>query len=153
MGHKIGLHFNYKGKRDKKSIIKELLVQSKVFNHEFKNQYEFFSPHRPSKFSTMFKINLKNLTNTYSKLFFNDFDIANKDKKKIIYLVDSRHEWKFLHPLKLNLSEHKKVHLVFHPDAWSKNGFSKIKNYNLLRHEKSIEFNNTLLTETDYLTK
>jgi|TARA_B100000780_G_scaffold274901_1_gene240622 hypothetical protein len=153
MGHKVGLHFNYKGKNNKKSLIKELLSQSKIFNQEFNNQYKFFSPHRPSKSPFMFKIHLKNLTNTYAELFFNDFDTAKKDKKKIIYLVDSRHEWKFLHPLKLDLLEHRKVHLVFHPDAWSKKGLSKINNYNLLRQEKLLEFNNTLLTETDYLNK
>ena len=49
MGHKVGLHFNYKGKNNKKILIKELLSQSKIFNQEFNNQYKFFSPHRPSK--------------------------------------------------------------------------------------------------------
>ena len=153
MGHKIGLHFNYKGKNLKSKIKKELLNQSKIFNQEFKNEYKFFSPHRPSKFPFLFKLKHKNLKNTYDQLFFNNFEKAKKNKFKTIYLVDSRHEWKCLHPLKLDLSEHRKVHLVFHPDAWSKKGYSKKSNYDLLKKEKSLEFNNTLLTETDYLKK
>lgn len=153
MGHRVGLHFNYKGKNLKSEIKKELLSQSKIFNKEFKSNYKFFSPHRPSKFPFLFKLNHKNLNNTYNHLFFNDFEIAKKNKKKTIYLVDSRHEWRYLHPLKLNLYLHRKVHLVFHPDAWSKKGFSKKSNYDLLKKEKSVEFNKTLLTETDYLKK
>ena len=153
MGHKIGLHFNYKGDNSSIKIKKELLKQSKIFNQEFNNKYNFFSPHRPSKSPFLFKLNNKNLKNTYNEVFFNDFNKAKKDKNKTIYLVDSRHEWKYLHPLKLDLSVHKKVHLVFHPDAWSKKGYAKKNNYDLLKKENAIEFNNTLLTETDYLKK
>ena len=75
------------------------------------------------------------MKNTYDQLFFNNFEKAKKNKFKTIYLVDSRHEWKYLHPLKLDLSEHRKVHLVFHPDAWSKKGYSKRSNYDLLKKE------------------
>ena len=153
MGHKIGLHFNYKGQNSNLKIKKELISQSKIFNELFENDYRFFSPHRPSKFPFLFKLKSKNLNNTYSKLFFNDFEKAKKNVDRIIYLVDSRHEWKYLHPLELDLTIHKKVHLVFHPDAWSKKGYAKKINYDLLKREKSLEFNNTLLTETDYLKR
>lgn len=153
MGHKIGLHFNYKGQNSNLKIKKELISQSKIFNKLFKNDYKFFSPHRPSKFPFLLKVKNKNLKNTYSKLFFNDFENAKKNVEKIIYLADSRHEWKYLHPLKLDLTIHKKVHLVFHPDAWSKKGYTKKSNYDLLKSEKLLEFNNTLLTETDYLKR
>ncbi len=151
MGHKIGLHFNYKGENSVVKIKKELSKQSKIFNQEFDNNYSYFSPHRPSKSKFLFKINQKNLNNTYEKKFFNDFIEARKNKNKTIYLADSRHEWKYLHPLDLDLKIYKKVHLVFHPDAWSKKGYPKKDNYSLLKKEKALEFNKTLLTETDYL--
>ena len=54
MGHKIGLHFNYKGQNSNLKIKKELISQSKIFNKLFKNDYKFFSPHRPSKFPLLF---------------------------------------------------------------------------------------------------
>ena len=44
MGHRVGLHFNYKGKNLKSEIKKELLSQSKIFNKEFKSNYKFFHP-------------------------------------------------------------------------------------------------------------
>ena len=67
--------------------------------------------------------------------------------------MNSRHEWKYLLLLKLNLYLHRKVHLVFHPDAWSKKGYSQKSNYDLLKKKNQLEFNKTLLTETDYLKK
>ena len=55
---------------------------------------------------------------------------AKKNPTKTIYLADSRHTWKYLHPIKLDLIKHRKVQLVFHPDAWTIKGYNKSKNYN-----------------------
>lgn len=151
MGHKIGIHFNYKGKNSKVAIRKEFNKQIKIFKEFYKLNYKFFSPHRPSKTPNLFRFNYNNFRNTYNKDYFNEFVVAKKDSNKIIYLVDSRHMWKYLHPLNLNLKKHKKVHLTFHPDAWSKKGHNKSKNYLLLQKEKSNEFLKTLREETDYL--
>jgi len=151
LGHKIGIHFNYKGKNSKFTISKEFYKQVKIFKEFYKFNYKFFSPHRPSKSPYLFSFNYNNFKNTYNKIYFNEFEVAKKDPNKIIYLVDSRHVWKYLHPLNLNLKKHKKVHLTFHPDAWSKNGYNKRKNYLLLQKEKSNEFIKTLREETDYL--
>jgi len=151
LGHKIGIHFNYKGKNSRVAISKEFNKQVKIFKEFYKLNYKFFSPHRPSKSPYLFRFNYNNFRNTYNKTYFNEFIVAKKDPNKIIYLVDSRHMWKYLHPLNLNLKKHKKVHLTFHPDAWSKNGHNKSKNYLLLQKEKSNEFLKTLREETDYL--
>ena len=42
MGHRVGLHFNYKGKNLKSEIKKELLKSIKNFNQEFKMNTNFF---------------------------------------------------------------------------------------------------------------
>lgn len=153
MGHKIGLHFNYKGPADKKKINSELLEQNFIFQKEFNSNYCFFSPHRPSLNQYLLKVSLPKLINTYNPLYFTDFSDAKKNPTKTIYLADSRHTWKYLHPIKLDLIKHRKVQLVFHPDAWTIKGYNKSKNYNKLRDENYTEFNQTLYTETNYLKK
>jgi hypothetical protein len=151
MGHGVGLHFNYKGPKNKKLIISELNKQKKIFFSNFKKAINFFSPHRPSKNRFLLNLNLPNFKNTYLNLYFTPYEKAINNVNKTLYLVDSRHKWKFIHPLNVDLKKHRKIQLVFHPDAWTKKGYNLKKNYSNLKKEKNIIFKETLFNETDYI--
>ena len=153
LGHTIGLHFNYNGRNNSKEILSELNNQIITLKKYFKNTSNFFSPHRPNKLKYLSNINLKRLKNLYSKEFFTPFELAFKDNNKVLYIADSRHKWKFIHPLSLNLNKYKKIQLNFHPDAWSKKGLKIKPNYIKLINDNSLSFKNNLLKETDYLEK
>ena len=93
------------------------------------------------------------MINLYSQDYFTPYDQIKNNYHLPLYLADSRGQWKYIHPLKIDLNKYKKIQLNFHPDLWSKKGLINKNNYyDLIKMNNKI-FKQSLLDETDYLKK
>ena len=115
-GHEIGLHFdeanyNYFPKQDICSHIeREIRIMSEILEMEIST----VSMHRPSKKSLTEDYKLQNATNSYSKIFFEEFK----------YVSDSRRFWRESVIDIISRNTFKKLHILTHAFWYSENSVS-----------------------------
>ena len=150
LGHHIGLHFYTSHLQDLswKNIEIELERQNDLLSNFTDSDINVFSFHRPPKILLENRNNIiAGLINAYGEKFFHYSD----DPVNVKYISDSLNLWRFGHPL--DDFTHDKVQLLFHPDYWSEDGLDEFSNFERLINENSIEFKETLNTETKNFSK
>jgi hypothetical protein len=151
MGFNIGYHAHMGGLKNIKNIKNYITQDCKIMSKILDININVFSFHRPKK--EYLKLNLKfpKLINAYQEEYFTfteDLNLVNT-----LYLADSNHQWKWGHPLKVNLSDYKSLQINFHPFSWTKKGFSNLNNYKVLVSERNKEMVNSFNNEINNFPK
>ena len=118
MGHTVGLHFyiSHVPVNNFEKLEHEFNLQKKIFEAGLELPCKIFSFHRPAPSSWVLEIRkdyLFGALNAYGPSFFE----YSPTPKKIKYISDSNHRWRYGHPLD-NL-EFSKIQILAHPDEWS----------------------------------
>lgn len=118
LGHKIGLHFDEKRYviKDKEDLEKYIEYEKSILEKVIGTKVYSVSMHRPSKWILENDIQFKNIINTYSKTFFDEFR----------YLSDSRMHWREDVLGIINSRKYDKLHILTHP-FWYDEGEGDIK--------------------------
>jgi hypothetical protein len=107
LGHSIGCHFDETqhilGGTD--FLVSCIQKEISLLEHGLEIPINVVSMHCPSKFILESNLQIPNVINTYSKVFFKEFK----------YLSDSLHNWREDAEFIINCSEYKKIHLLTHP--------------------------------------
>jgi len=120
MGHTVGLHFyiSHVPENNFNKLEQEFIKQKRMFETGLELQCNIFSFHRPAPSSWVLEIRkdfIFGALNAYGPSFFE----YSPNPKKIKYIADSNHRWKYGHPLdNLGFS---KFQILIHPDEWSDN--------------------------------
>ncbi|MFD0710679.1 hypothetical protein [Paenibacillus sp. GCM10027626] len=150
LGHYIGLHVHL-GMLESKDQLQNFIIQDvEMMEKMLRIPIDRFSYHRPSKAILSLRLKIRGLINTYDDLYFEFRENDVFDDLTIKYIADSRHQWKYGYPDRTMIKSQPKIQLLIHPDEWSIPGYDSKKNFQMLRHEKKIEFINTLKTECDH---
>jgi len=126
MGHIVGLHFyiSHVPLNNLKKLEDEFNLQKKIFETGLGLPCKIFSFHRPAPHSWILDIRedyLFGSINAYGPSFFE----YSSNPKKIKYIADSNHRWKYGHPL--DNQNYSKMQILIHPDEWSdKNNLSEL---------------------------
>ena len=79
----------------------------------------------------------------HPEVMFEDLWSKMKDedinKLDVLYLADSNHQWKWGLPTESNFTDHKKLHINFHPFSWTSKGYGNLVNFKSLTKEKNKE--------------
>jgi len=104
--HKIGLHYDVEGAGLNENIFKNQLTS---LSEMIDMPIDIISFHRPSK----------NLINDKNKFFGYNHTYMPKYMKEILYISDSRGEWRYGNPLlSHSFNEKKCIQLLIHPIWW-----------------------------------
>ena len=136
-GQHIGLHFALNGMTDisqiKLRIEKELDILSDMFGFAV----DTFSIHRPSRDVLAENIHIDGKLNAYQDDFFTFAEDVNENTPvNVKYMSDANHIWRYGYPDEKNIKGHKKVQILTHPFAWTKEGYDNFDNYKTLLSEK-----------------
>ena len=145
MGHKIGLHFyiSHIPDNDWTKLREDFDFQLKTLNFYLNIDCDRFSFHRPKKWVLSKRSDkIFDIINQYGPSYFQYADNPNEIK----YISDSRHTWDYGYPA--DFINQKKLHLLFHPDEWTKDGKNEKDNFISLKQEKAKEMSNTFYEET-----
>jgi hypothetical protein len=151
MGFSIGLHLYISdiNENDWDALYKSLEIQVNLIEHILNKKCDRFSFHRPPAWV------LKNRNDYISgllNLYGNSFFEYSENPKLIKYISDSRHKFTHGHPF--DRFSFNKIQFLFHPDEWSKEGISNSTlNFQSLIEENSLQFKETLISETTHFTK
>ena len=150
LGMEIGLHFyvSHIKEDDNYALEKELNFQSLCINESLGSEISCFSYHRPPKWVLKDRRDfLHNKINAYGESFFE----YTNDPKKIKYIADSQHQFKYGTPLDSEvLSKYDKFQILLHPDEWSQISVDSEKNFRNLELENLESFRDTLKMECNH---
>ena len=135
MGHEIGLHFDEKKYKIENSNDLEYYVsfESQILGKAIGKEIRTISMHRPSKWILENDIKFKNVINTYSKEFFQEFK----------YLSDSRMHWREDVIKIIKSKQYNKLHILTHPFWYSnKNERIETKLFDFINASKLNTFRN-----------
>jgi len=149
MGHKIGLHQNPPSLSAQK-ITDNVLKDIEVLEHYYDFKIDRFAFHRPNLNPDLLAwyVKIDDLINCNGREYFHYFEGKSPDKLNVTYLSDSNNTWKFGHPLKLNFSEVRKLHVLMHPFSWTVQGYSNYGNFVSLIRERNEELLYSMDSET-----
>ena len=145
-GHFVGLHFYFSHLEEGnlKNLEDELKRQVNILQGCLKAKIDRFSYHRPSHWALEIDTyQFSNLINAYSQPYF-EF-VSEGTPKKVKYIADSNHTWKYSHPLETN--NYKCFQLLIHPDEWSETGGSELENFKSIIEDANIKFINNVNLE------
>lgn len=139
-GHHIGLHYALNGLTDMELIRKRIVQEMNILSEMFGFTVDEFSIHRPSKDVLRENIKLPGLINAYQDDFFTfGEEITENTPVAVKYMSDANHIWRYGYPDEKNITDNKKVQILTHPFAWTKEGYDNFDNYKALIHEKYEE--------------
>ncbi len=145
LDHKVGLHFYVRHieANNWEKLKDELIQQRNILKLVLGFKPDRFSYHRPPDWVLTRSDNLIcEMINMYGSNFFE----FTKTPRKIKYLSDSGHLFKYGHPLDdINF---KKIQILLHPDEWSHQGYNIYKNFRSLEKKHLTEFYRTLNQES-----
>jgi|TARA_R110002167_G_scaffold247642_3_gene453267 hypothetical protein len=149
LGHKIGLHQNPPNLSAEK-IQENVLKDIEVLQHYYEFEIDRFAFHRPNLNPQLLAwyVKVDNLINCNGQLFFHYFKKEKPENLNVTYLSDSNHLWKFGHPLEIDFSEVKKLHVLMHPFSWSETGYQNYSNFVSLIRERNKELLHSMDSET-----
>lgn len=113
LGHEIGLHFDEQRYeiRNKEELEHYIEYEKEIFKKAIGISIDTVSMHRPSKWILGNDIKFKDIINSYSKEFFQDFK----------YLSDSRMHWREDILKIVENEEYDKLHILTHPFWYAEN--------------------------------
>ncbi len=139
-GQTIGLHYALNGLTDMNEIRREIVRDMDIFSDMFGFKIDTFSVHRPSKEVLAENIKLPGIINAYQDDFFTFGENISEDTPvDVKYMSDANHIWRYGYPTEDNIKNNKKVQILVHPFAWTKEGYDNKDNYSSLITEKEIE--------------
>ncbi len=149
MGHKIGLHFDEKKYKIENSNDLGYYVsfESEILGKAIGKEIRTISMHRPSKWILENEIKLKNVINTYSKEFFQEFK----------YLSDSRMHWREDVIEIIKNEQYDKLHILTHPFWYSdkvEETKDKLKYFvNEAKNDRYVLLNNNFRDLSEYIKR
>ncbi len=105
LGHNIGLHFDECAYDNKDDLEKKILDEAKILSEICEERVRFVSMHRPSKEILESDLDIPEMQNSYSKIFFKEFK----------YLSDSRRNWREPVEQILESEVYPRLHILTHP--------------------------------------
>jgi len=148
LGHHIGAHINTSQFNSQNSlesfVVKDVETLSKYTNLNV----DRFSFHRPKPYQLREYIKINGYINAYDNKYFHYYDEIQPKKLRVKYIADSNNNWKYGHPLNLNVDEVDKLQLLTHPFSWTKDGLDNYDNFKSVIGEKTKEMVNSFNSET-----
>lgn len=149
MGHEIGLHFDEKKYKIENSNDLEYYVsfESQILGKAIGKEIRTISMHRPSKWILENDIRFKNVINTYSKEFFQEFK----------YLSDSRMHWREDVIKIIKSKQYNKLHILTHPFWYSdkvEETKDKLKYFvSEAKNDRYVLLNNNFMDLSEYIKR
>ena len=139
-GQHIGLHFALNGMTDMALIRQRIVQEMRMLSDMLGFPIDTFSIHRPSPEVLAENIKLDGILNAYQDEFF-VFDPATgpDSEPEVKYLSDANHIWRYGYPDADTIAKHKKIQILCHPFAWTKEGYDNKENFRTLLEEKYLE--------------
>lgn len=139
-GQHIGLHFALNGMTDMSQIRSRIEKELDILSDMFGFAVDTFSIHRPSRDVLAENIHIPGRLNAYQDDFFTFAEDVNENTPvEVKYMSDANHIWRYGYPDEANIKGHKKVQILTHPFAWTKEGYDNFDNYKTLLSEKIAE--------------
>lgn len=136
-GQHIGLHFALNGMTDMSQIKLRIEKELDILSDMFGFAVDTFSIHRPSRDVLAENIHIDGKLNAYQDDFFTFAEDVNENTPvNVKYMSDANHIWRYGYPDEKNIKGHKKVQILTHPFAWTKEGYDNFDNYKTLLSEK-----------------
>lgn len=136
-GQHIGLHFALNGMTDMSQIKLRIEKELDILSDMFGFAVDTFSIHRPSRDVLAENIHIDGKLNAYQDDFFTFAEDVNENTSvNVKYMSDANHIWRYGYPDEKNIKGHKKVQILTHPFAWTKEGYDNFDNYKTLLSEK-----------------
>lgn len=136
-GQHIGLHFALNGMTDMSQIKLRIEKELDILSDMFGFAVDTFSIHRPSRDVLAENIHIDGKLNAYQDDFFTFAEDVNENTPvNVKYMSDANHIWRYGYPDEKNIKGHKKVQILTHPFAWTKDGYDNFDNYKTLLSEK-----------------
>lgn len=148
-GHKIGLHYHLTNNIEKEFLEKDIQKQMSILSSMLNYKIDMFSIHRPTEESQYYLLEIEGIINAYGKDFFSHtVDLTGKEKLKVKYIADSKHQWNYGYPEEKEFLKYPKIQLLIHPYSWSECGEDALNTFNDLINEKEDELLKTFDIET-----
>lgn len=139
-GQHIGLHFALNGMTDMELIRSRIRQEMDMLSNMLGFEVKWFSIHRPSPDVLAENIRIPGLLNAYQNDFFSFDPKASADSPlEVKYMSDANHIWRYGYPDAENIRNHKKIQILAHPFAWTREGFDDRMNFSTLIDEKYTE--------------
>ena len=139
-GQHIGLHFALNGKTDMEAVRGEILQEIDMLSTMLGFEIHAFSIHRPSPDALAANFKFDGILNAYQDDFFTFDPKAQPDSKlEVKYMSDANHIWRYGYPNEETILGNKKVQILTHPFAWTKEGYDNRNNFRTLLNEKYEE--------------
>ena len=139
-GQHIGLHFALNGMTDMELVRERIRQEIAMLSNMLGFQVDTFSIHRPSKEVLRENIKFSDILNAYQDEFFTFDPEAGPDSTpEVKYLSDANHIWRYGYPDEETIRSHRKIQILAHPFAWTKEGYDNKENFKTLLEEKYAE--------------
>lgn len=139
-GQHIGLHFALNGLTDMEQVRMQIKKEIDLLSNMLDFQITEFSVHRPSPDVLRANIKLPGIINAYQDEFFTFAEnVTDSSELAVKYMSDANHIWRYGYPNEENILNNKKVQILVHPFAWTKEGYDNFDNYRYLVREKYEE--------------
>ncbi len=139
-GQHIGLHFALNGMTDMELIRRRIRQEIDMLSDMLGFEIDTFSIHRPSPAVLAENIKLDGILNAYQDEFFSfDPKASPESELEVKYMSDANHVWRYGYPDAENIRSHKKIQILAHPFAWTKEGYDNKDNFRTLLEEKYVE--------------
>ena len=139
-GQHIGLHFALNGMTDMEVVRDRIRQEIMMLGNMLGFPVDTFSIHRPSKEVLAENIKFPDLLNAYQDEFFTFAPDAGPESDLAVkYLSDANHIWRYGYPDEETIASHRKIQILAHPFAWTKEGSDNKENFRTLLEEKYAE--------------
>ncbi len=139
-GQHIGLHFALNGMTDMELVRKRIRQEMEMLSDMLGFEINTFSIHRPSPAVLAENIKLDGILNAYQDDFFIFDPKASPDSAlDVKYMSDANHIWRYGYPDAETIASHRKIQILVHPFAWTKEGYDNENNFRTLIDEKYEE--------------
>ncbi|MDO4285778.1 MAG: hypothetical protein Q4C60_10660 [Eubacteriales bacterium] len=147
-GQYIGLHFALNGMTDIEMIKSRIVQEMEMLSNMLGFEVRWFSIHRPSPDVLAANIKIPGILNAYQDEFFSF--CPNTTPETVLpvkYMSDANHIWRYGYPDADAIGSHKKIQILTHPFAWTRQGYDNFNNFKTLIDEKYLELINSIDNE------
>jgi hypothetical protein len=125
---------------DMEAVRGEILQEIDMLSTMLGFEIHAFSIHRPSPDALAANFKFDGILNAYQDDFFTFDPKAQPDSKlEVKYMSDANHIWRYGYPNEETILGNKKVQILTHPFAWTKEGYDNRNNFRTLLNEKYEE--------------
>lgn len=139
-GHVIGLHYALDGETDVEKVRRQIPEHLNVMSEMMGFKVDTFSIHRPPAWALAADFKYSGILNAYQDDFFTYAEDVGEDSElEVKYMSDANHIWRYGYPDENSILNHRKVQILTHPFAWTREGYDNHDNYVTLIREKYSE--------------